>query len=372
MTESLRLLAFVGPVAAATVCSSLAALLVVRRARLVWTMVTIAVVASAVTALDLAVLNHYMLLTPDSWAEIALVAAYSVTAAIAAALIVGRRTRIAFDRLLHTAQALGRNDLTARAGPINASPELQMLATTLDQAAGRLQAAIEAERRLESQRRDLITSISHDLRTPLSQIRSMVEAIDDGVVDDPATVRRYATQMVTSITTLVEMVEDLFELSQLDAATLAADPRRMPMADVVERAVQLARASADARGVAIATDIEEPRDALCSPKLIRVVHSLVDNAVQYTPTGGTVAIHAAAVDGELRVRVADTGAGIPAEHLARVFDPFWRGDEARSSRGAGLGLALAKRIVEALGGRIDASSTPRVGSCFEVTVPVRG
>ena len=369
MNEPARLLALIAPVALATPASSLSARWLVRRAGLSATMIAIAVVASVVTVVNMVVLNHYMLLNPDNWLEVALVAAYSLTAAIVAALIVGRTTGTAIGQLVETARSLGRNELDARTGPVDAGPELQILAQTLDQAAARLQRAIETERRVESQRRDLMTSISHDLRTPLSQIRSMVEAINDGVVDDPGTVQRYAAEMLASISSLVEMVDDLFELSQLDAETLAQDQRRLPVSEAVERALQMSRASAGARNVHLQSRIDAPPEALCSPKLIRVLHSLVDNAVRYTMEGGTVGVHAWTADSQVRVRVADTGPGLAPDQLARVFEPFWRGDESRSTKGSGLGLALAQRIVQALGGDIRVSSTPDVGSCFDVSLP---
>jgi signal transduction histidine kinase len=204
VSESLRLLALLAPVTVATVLSSVAARTLVRRAPLSYTLVAIAVVASSVTVVDMVLLNHFMLLNPNHWAEITLVALYSLTAAVAAALIVGRTTDDAIRRLATTAQSLGNNDLEVRTGSLNASPELQLLGATLDRAAERLEFAIETERRIEGQRRDLMTSISHDLRTPLASIRATVEAINDGVVDDPQTVRRYAAEMLRSISALVE------------------------------------------------------------------------------------------------------------------------------------------------------------------------
>ena len=209
MSESLRLLALLAPVTIATVLSSVAARMLVRRAPLSYTLVAIAVVASSVTVVDMVLLNHFMLLNPDHWAEITLVALYSLSAAVAAALIVGRTTDNAIRRLAATAQSLGNNDLEVRTGSLNASPELQLLGATLDRAAERLEFAIDTERRIEGQRRDLMTSISHDLRTPLASIRATVEAINDGVVDDPQTVRRYAAEMLRSISALVDLVDDL-------------------------------------------------------------------------------------------------------------------------------------------------------------------
>ena len=369
MSESARLLALIGPITAATVLSSLAARGLVRRAGLAWTMIAIAVVASLVTVVDLLVLNHFMLVNPGNRSEVGFVALYSLTAGVAAAMIVGRSNGRAIRRLVSAARSFGQNDLEARVGELHASPELQVLARTLDQAAARLAAAIDAERTVEAQRRDLMTSISHDLRTPLASLRSMVEAIKDGVVEDPETVRRYADEMLRSVMALVAMVDDLFELSQVDAASFAGDVRTVTIEQAVARAVDLCRHQAGAKRITLETRLGGAAARRCSPKLERVVHTLVDNAVRHTPPGGRVTVQAAATAGGLRLAVQDTGEGIAAEHLARVFDPFWRADPARSSDGLGLGLTLAKRIVEALGGQIEATSPPEAGARFDVSLP---
>ncbi|MGN6379999.1 MAG: sensor histidine kinase [Gaiellales bacterium] len=369
MSEPMRILALLGPITIATVLSSIAARSLVRRAGLAATMVAIAVVASLVTVIDLLVLNHFMLINPGNRTEVGLVALYSLTAGVAAAMIVGRSTNRAIRRLVGVARSLGHNDLDARVGNLEAGPELQVLADTLDQTAARLARMIEAERQVEAERRDLMTSISHDLRTPLANLRAMVEAISDGVVDDADTIRLYAGDMQRSIMTLVEMVEDLFELSSLDTHEFAADDRLIPLCDAVQQAVGRCSAEAAAKGIRLDVDLGEVSAQPCSPKLARVVHSLVDNAVRYTPPGGHVTVRAAAAPDGLQVAVEDSGQGISADQLPRVFEPFWRADSARSSRGSGLGLTLAKRIVEALGGKIEATSGPDQGSRFDITVP---
>ena len=369
MSEPVRILALIGPITVATLLCSLAARGLVRRAGLAWTMIAIAVVASLLTVLDLLVLNHFMLVDPGNRAEVGFVALYSLTAGVAAALIVGRSNGQAIRRLVATARSLGQNDLDARAGDLRASPELQMLARTLDQAAARLSAAIDAERRVEAQRRDLMTSLSHDLRTPLASLRSMVEAINDGVVDDPETVRRYAREMLHSVMALVAMVDDLFELAQLDPSSLAQDTRMITVAEAVGRALDVCRHEARAKGVSLEADLGAAGAGRCSPRLERVVLSLIDNGVRYTPTGGRVTVRATQSAEGLRIAVQDTGQGIAADQLPRVFEPFWRADSARSTRGSGLGLTLAKRIVEALGGEIEATSSPEAGTRFDVSLP---
>jgi signal transduction histidine kinase len=371
VSETVRIVALLGPIALATLVTSLLARRLVTRAGLAYTLIAIAVIASLVTVVDLLVLSHFMLVTPGDPAELVSVALYSVTAGVAAALIVGRSNTRALARLVATARRLGDNRLDARVGDLRASPELRLLAETLDRAAARLAEGMEAERAVEAQRRDLMTSISHDLRTPLANLRAMIEAVDEGIVTDPETIARYTAEMRRSVMALVDMVDDLFELAQVDAAELARDTRVVPLAEAVQSALALCRPDAEDKEIEIEVALGDAASSACSPKLARVVHSLLDNAVCYTPPGGRVAVVAAVRADGLVVSVQDSGPGIAPEELPRVFDAFWRGDPARSSRGSGLGLTVAKRIVEALGGRLEASSSPERGARFDVSLPTR-
>jgi signal transduction histidine kinase len=221
-------------------------------------------------------------------------------------------------------------------------------------------------------RRDLIVTISHDLRTPLASLRAMVEAIDDGVVQDPEVVRRYATEMRRSVAQLATMIDDLFELTQLDAGAIRAETRRARLDDVVASAVAAIEYEARAKGLSIVTELGDAGEASCSPRLTRVVQNLLSNAVRHTPVDGSVHIGASLKNGRLRLAVEDSGEGIADADLPHVFEPFFRADPARSGPGAGLGLALAKRIVEALGGRIAAEPRAggRLGARVAVELPV--
>lgn len=229
--------------------------------------------------------------------------------------------------------------------------------------------AARRERALEAQRRDLMIAASHDLRTPLAGLRAMAEAIDDGVVSDPATIRRYRAEMRSSIDDLVELVDDLFELARLDAGALEAEVERATVAEVVERAVSVCDGQATEKGLRIETEIGPAATSPCSPHLTRVLQNLVSNAIRHTPADGTVVVRAARRPGELRLEVEDDGEGIAPEALDRVFEPFWRGEASRNGDGSGLGLALARRIVEALGGRIAVDSAPERGARFAVLLP---
>ncbi len=255
MSGAAHTITLLGPITAAMILCAMAARAMVRHTRLSLVLVAIAAAASLTTAIDLLVLNHFMLVGPGDWGTIALISLYALGTGVIAAMIVARTTTNAIGRLVATAHMLGENNLDARAGDVHASPELQLLAETLDLASARLAEALEAERRAERQRRDLVTSISHDLRTPLANLRAMVEAITDGVVDDPQTVRSYSGEMLASIERLVEMVEDLFELSRMDVERFARDSSQIPLREAVCHAVDLTEAAAARGQVAVSSDL---------------------------------------------------------------------------------------------------------------------
>ena len=197
----------------------------------------------------------------------------------------------------------------------------------------------------------------------------MVEAIDEGVVDDPPTIRRYTREMRRSVEALAALVDDLFELAQLDAGAIDTESQRATLEDVIGSAVRAFEVQALEKGLVVETSLDGAAGALCSPRLVRVLQNLLQNAIRHTSADGTVRIEARRRPGVLEVAVEDTGEGIAPEVLDRVFEPFWRADPARSGQGVGLGLALAKRIVEALGGDIHVQSGPARGARFAVVLP---
>jgi signal transduction histidine kinase len=288
-----------------------------------------------------------------------------------AALALTRTTGAALRRLAGTAEALAGGDLGARVGSLGADSELVALGRTLDEMAERLETSISRERDLEARRRDLMTAVSHDLRTPLAGLRAMVEAIDEGVVDDLPSLRRYAREMRRAVGSLSQLVDDLFELAQIDAGAIERETERITVESLVRSAVAEMEVRAQEKGLALESSVAGAAGVLCSPRLLRVLQNLLHNAIRHTPADGTVRIEASRDGTGLRVAVEDTGEGIAPEALDRVFEPFWQADPSRSGDGSGLGLALAKRIVEALGGRIEVRSSRAEGSRFAVWVPER-
>jgi len=368
-SELRHLAAYVVPALVVTVATMWVTGRLLTRASLAQRFVVVGALGAVVALANLWVLSRQMFVSEHDATLLGVLLLYSVGAGIGAAVVTARSSARAVRTLTATAGALGDGDLDARAGQIDGGPELDVLAATLDDMAERLQGAQERERQIEATRRDLVTAVSHDLRTPLASLRAMVEAIDERVVDDPESMRRYAQQMRRSVRQLGAMVDDLFELAQLDAGAIETETRRARLGEVVSSAVATVGLQAEEKGLSLVAELNGADDALCSPRLARVIQNLLVNAVRHTPADGSVRIEARLAADALEVAVADTGEGIAPQDLARIFDPFFRADPARQGAGAGLGLALAKRIVEALGGEISAESEPSHGARFAVTLP---
>ncbi len=249
--------------------------------------------------------------------------------------------------------------------------EMRVLADQLTDVSTRLDESRRRERALESSRREIIAWVSHDLRSPLATVRAMAEALDDGVVDDPETVARYHSQLRRDAERLTALVDDLFELSRINSGTLELDRRPVCLTEVVADAMMAARTHADLKGVRLHDEVDElPQMEVASQEVTRVLHNLLDNAIRHTPPGGLVVVRGRSSDDEATIVVADQCGGIPEPDLSRVFDIAFRSDAARSkdSRGGGLGLAIAKGLVEAHSGSIDVGNEGD-GCRFVVRLP---
>jgi signal transduction histidine kinase len=231
------------------------------------------------------------------------------------------------------------------------------LAAELDRARRRVTELAARERAVEASRRELVAWVSHDLRTPIAGIRAMVEALDDEVVVDPVEISRYHRQLIDEADRLARLVDDLFELSRIEADALHLSIEPVALDELVSDAVASAGPVARAKGVQLTGRVAGPRPAVAGspPELTRVVRNLVDNAIRFTPAGGEIEVTVGGDDHRAEVSVRDGCGGIPAGDLDRVFDLAYRGDAARSpglDGGAGLGLAIARGLVEAHRGDI--------------------
>lgn len=267
--------------------------------------------------------------------------------------------RMTAGQLNSRARVTSRDELGELAGAFNAMAE-------------RLEEASERQRELEQARRDMVAAVSHDLRTPLASIRAMVESINDGVVSDTETVRRYLRTLENEVRHLSLLIDDLFELARIDAGLLELQQERVSLQDLISDTLESMSAQARQHGLSLAGQVPDavPLVGMDARRIQRVLFNLVQNALRHTPADGTVFVRALDAGGEVQVEVADTGEGIAAEELPRVFERFYQIDRARRRPGgSGLGLSIAKAIVEAHGGRIWAASTPGQGATFTFALP---
>ncbi len=279
--------------------------------------------------------------------------------------------------LLHGAERLSEGDFAARV-PVAGRDEVAQVAQAFNEMAARLEQAAETERQLEEARRHLIAGASHDLRTPLTSVRAMLDALAEGVVSDPATIARYLHKSQGEINRMSALIDSLFDLALLDTGHLELERERGSLADLISDTLESFTARAHAAGVALTGSAVPEVDPVWMDiaQISRVLNNLLDNALRHTPEGGRVRVRAAREEDMARVRVADSGPGISPEDLPHIFEHFYRGEKSRSREGfahggTGRGLAIAKGIVEAHGGRIWAESAPEEGTQVIFTLPVR-
>ena len=283
--------------------------------------------------------------------------------------LLSRRMLGSVRRLTAAAQKLGKGDLAQRVAEDAGRDEIGELTRTFNAMAAGLENA-------ERQRRNMVADVAHELRTPLSNIRGYVEAVRDGVLDaDEATIMHMHRQTMY----LSKLVEDLRLLAETEAADFRLDLEPGTLAGVIWRSVEAFRPQAQAKEITLAWDSgEEGRSGpgrlahIDRTRIEQVMNNLLQNAVTHTPAGGRIDVSVEEEDGMVSVTVADSGEGIPAEDLPHVFDRLYRVDpsRARSTGGAGLGLTIAKQLVEAHGGTIRAESAPGEGSRFTFTLPL--
>jgi signal transduction histidine kinase len=226
---------------------------------------------------------------------------------------------------------------------------------------------------MERVRRDLVANVSHELKTPISALHAHLENLLDGVEQaDPETLQ----VMLAQSERLGRLVDQLLQLSRLESGDLPLHREQVALRPLVSRVISEIEVTRGRRDVELGHDVAEDLPPVFADveRVHQVLFNLLDNAVRLAPAGGSVRVHARAHNGSVDVAVEDTGPGIPAEHLPRLFDRFYRVDPARSrdEGGTGIGLAIARSVVEAHGGRIWADSEPGKGSTFTFELPVAG
>ena len=276
--------------------------------------------------------------------------------------LLSRRTLAPLQGLGAAARRLGRGDLSQRAeagGP----KEIRELAQNFNLMAADLE---EAER----QRRNLAADVAHELRTPLSNIQGYLEAIRDGLIEPSGetidTIHGQATQ-------LSRLVDDLRLLAQVESGDLLLERSSVQLEELLQSCVDAVRPRAAAKNISLDLDIDPvlPEVEIDGSRISQVVGNLLENAITHTPQGGRVTLSGTMSEGQATISVTDTGPGIAPDDLSRVFDRFYRADpsRARATGGSGLGLTIARRLVEAHGGTIEAESAVGEGSRFTIRLP---
>jgi signal transduction histidine kinase len=323
--------------------------------RSVAVLVTVVVVVSVLTSLaGYAIIAIRMLSGVNQDVVLDLEGITGVTSLIVALFVARRLTRA--SRALSSAVSAVGDDGVYLAPEPKLPAELAELSAGLASAYDRLASSRARERALEASRRELVAWVSHDLRTPLAGLRAMAEALEDEVVVDPRTVSQYHTQIRIEADRLSMMIDDLFELARIHAGALRLSKRMVGLEDVVAEVVASSEPVARAKGVRLTgAAVRGMAVYIDSAEMGRALRNLVINAIRHTPADGVVDVLAEMQSGMASVCVSDACGGIPPEDLPRVFDVAFRGESARTPApdgGGGLGLSIARGIVEAHAGQI--------------------
>ena len=352
--------------------ASFALLRVIRWGNL-WTKVFIPALIGVLTALaSIVITAQLMFISSHDLTLLILLLLFAIGVSAPFAMFA---SRLLADRVAVFSQAAGSmadGHLDTRVR-VEGNDEIDRLAVSFNTMAARLEEANRLQVEAENARRQMIAAISHDLRTPLSSIQAMVEAIQDDVVDGE-TEQFYLSQILDEARDLTALINDLFELSRIDAGALRLQVEASPASLLIRDAVDTMQPKASKLDIRLepATGCEAVQVLADTSQIQRVLFNLVENALRYTPVGGSVTLDAVESENEVVFSIEDTGPGIDAADLPHVFERFYRADRSRHDHGgAGLGLAIARGIVEAHGGRIWAGSGLN-GARFSFALPKAG
>ena len=352
----------------------------IRRRSLLVSIVVAALVPVAAVSAAVALNVNQMVISEHDSNVVSVALGFSTVLAVALSIVLGRRVTSGSRELTQALRGLGEGPYADTAvlldsGRSSAPAEITALATELETTREKLQLSREREQSLEQSRRELVAFMSHDLRTPLAGLRALAEGLEDGVINDQDAALR---QMRQTVERMNGLVGDLFELSRLNAGPVRLGPTRSPVSlvEVAYDVVGEAREHARRRHVDLVLDVADDDDRLAvqgnGDEIARALSNLVGNAVRHTCESSQVLVSARRASGGMaRLAVTDGCGGIREDDLARVFEIGWRGEPERTSAaGAGLGLAIARGVIESHAGSISVSNVE--GGCrFDIELPTR-
>ena len=328
--------------------------------------------AALLTLINVGIMQQQMFVSDHDLQLSGLLLLFAAIIASSFGLFVSATVTDGLQQLAITAQQLAEGDLSARVD-ISGKDEVAQVGLAFNEMADQLETVDMQRTELENLRRDLIAWTSHDLRTPLTSIRVRVEALNDGVLDDPETEQRYYRSILSDVMALNLLFDDMFELAQLDRVDAKLEKSLDSLEELIDECLERFQTISAERGVQLSANVGEDVDPLPlnSAKISRVLDNLISNSLRYTPKGGRIVITADRDGDRVIVSVEDSGPGFNEEDIPRLFEQFYRGEQARTraTGGAGLGLSIAHGVVEAHGGRIWAENVPGGGARVSFELP---
>ena len=228
-------------------------------------------------------------------------------------------------------------------------------------------------RQLEIVRRDFVSNVSHELRTPLASLKLIAETLQEGALNDPPAAKKFLERMEGEIDNLTQLVGELLELSRIESGKVPLEKKWINPYELVQGAEERMQLQAERAGIDLKINMESdlPNIFIDPPRLGQVLVNLLHNSIKFTNPGGEIEIRVEKQEDEVVFHIRDTGVGIPAKDLERIFERFYKTDRSRTERGTGLGLSISRHLIEAHQGKIWAESTPGEGSTFSFSIPIR-
>lgn len=331
--------------------------------------------AAIVTLLNVWIAARLMFISEHDLALASALLIFASGISVAFGYLLSEGVTDSLARVAKASEKLSAGDFGARA-EVRGQDEVAQLAETFNAMAAKLEQADQEKRRLERARRDFVAWASHDLRTPLAALRAMVDALADGVIEDEETVAQYLARCQGEIERMNALIDDLFHLSRLDASQLKLEFASCSLRDLISDAIGGMAARARQRSIELVGSTQDGIDQIyvAPAEISRVLHNLIQNALEHTPADGKISVQAVRIEGQIQVVVEDNGSGVADVDSEQVFERFYRGDRGRvrvpgNGTGAGLGLAIAKSFVEAHNGRIWVERAEMGGARFCFTLP---
>jgi signal transduction histidine kinase len=347
-----------------------------RLGRLRWVLVLLALFTTSIVLLNVWTLARLMFVDQHYVSLTTTILIFAGLMSISFSFFVSKAITDRLSLLAQGVKRLAQGELSTRLD-VDGNDEIAELTQGFNQMAHSLQEVDEQKRLLEQTRRDLIAWVSHDLRTPLASMRVMLEALSDGIITDHETQQRYMQQSLHEIEHLSALIEDLFEMAQLDVGHSAMEFQPASIRDLISDTLGSMMPKAEQKDIQLNGTIADDVDMvdMAPDKIQRVLSNIVNNAILYTPKGEHIKIHAFRYTTDyIQIDIHNTGTVIDAETLPHIFESFYRGERSRmknedASRGTGLGLAIARGLVEAHGGKIWATSSSGAGTRFCIQLP---